>query len=290
MIQRGYQMKTKLVLLTLTLLFSNCQESDKLDSSPEPVFFTGDTLIQVNDIIMFVEAYGSGDAVVLLHGCLGDNSTWDGVIDSFSADYFTIMPESRGQGRTTDSDSSITYHRMAEDAIKLLDLLNIESATFVGFSDGANTALDIAIHHGDRANAIVAYAGNTSPNKLQSSFRMFLESATLASLQANGMITSNYIHSMPDPDRIEIIIEKLRTMLLTEPNFTAAELASVEVPVLVLAGENDEYIVSGHPAEISAAIPGSQLVLLSNAGHNAIFETPVAWMGAVLTFLRDYPS
>ena len=67
-----------------------------------------------------------------------------------------IAPDSRAQGRTTDSDKPLTYQLMADDMIELLDRLGIDSAHVVGWSDGGITALDMAIRYPDRVRSVAA--------------------------------------------------------------------------------------------------------------------------------------
>ena len=53
---------------------------------------------------------------------------------------------------------------MAEDTLRLMDYLEIDSALIVGWSDGGNIGIDLAIHHPERIRALVAFGANTSPD------------------------------------------------------------------------------------------------------------------------------
>jgi pimeloyl-ACP methyl ester carboxylesterase len=91
----------------------------------------------------------------------------------------------------------------------------------------------------------------------------------------------------PQPERLPIIAEKIRTMWLTEPDFTAQELASIQSPTLILDGAVEEVVRAGHAATIAEAIPNAELVLLPGVGHFAISEKPAEWNKVVLDFLKD---
>ena len=233
---------------------------------------------------MYFEAHGSGDPLILLHAGLGSAADWGKQIPAFSKEYYVITPDSRGQGRTTDSDSSLSYHRMAEDVLHLMDYLDIETAYFVGWSDGGNIGLDLTMHHPERVKALVAYGANTNPGGLLDDFHELIRTATVDVIKT--MLSSEYIESLPDPDRLDIIIEKVRTMLLTEPNFTPEQLAAIKTPVLIIGGENETAIRPEHAAEISSSIPNAELLVLPNTGHYAVVEIPEVWNNAVLDFLR----
>jgi len=236
---------------------------------------------------MYFEARGSGKPLFLLHGCLGSSASWVGQITEFSQKYYVVAPDSRGQGHTTDSDSSISYHRMAEDIIHLMDYLNIESAYVVGWSDGGNVGLDLAIHHPERVEALVAYGANKNPDGVQDHFKESIRSATVDTLKLQ-VLSSEYIEALPDPFRIELIWEKLQNMLLTEPNFTQEQLAAIKVPVLIMGGENDSLIRPDQAGKIATTIPDAELLVLPNTGHYAVYEFPEVWNNAVLDFLGRY--
>ncbi len=86
-------------------------------------------LIDLGDISIYVEQHGKLDSkdapIIFLHGGLGSARSWGRQVDFFSKNYRVITPESRGQGRSTDSNAPLTYHLMAEDMIRLMDKLNI---------------------------------------------------------------------------------------------------------------------------------------------------------------------
>jgi len=242
--------------------------------------------VQLDDISMYFEVSGTGKPLVLLHGGLDSAKAWSRQIPVFARQYRVITPDSRGQGRSTDGDAPISYHQMAEDTLSLLDHLGIETATIIGWSDGANTALDLAIHHPERVAALVVYGAHTSPQALQESALADLQNTSIEELQRG--LRSDYVAMSPDPQRLPAILEEIKTMWLTLPAFTRDELAGIRVPTLVLDGEDEEVVRPEHAAEIAAAIPDAQLVILPGVGHFAPAEKADAWNAAVLDFLRQH--
>ena len=96
---------------------------------------------------------------------------------------------------------------------------------------------------------------------------------------------ADYLRLSPDPAYLPVIVDKLRTLWLTEPNFTPEELAAIRVPTLIIDGQNEEVVRPDHAAEIAAAIPGAELVLLPNVGHYGLWQQPAEWNRVVLDFL-----
>lgn len=239
---------------------------------------------KLNDITMYYASYGEGDPLILLHGALGSGDNFVYQVPEFSKTYRVITPDSRGQGRSTDSDEPLTYHLMAEAVVQLMDYLELQSAFIVGWSDGGNIGLDLAINHPDRVRALVTYGANASPAGLNSNATSFFESASAETLQAE--LGAEYLTLSATPDYLPVIVEKVRTMVLSEPNFTAEQLATIASPTLIADGSLDQVIDREHVKWIAASIPGAELKLIAGADHYAPRALPVPFNRAVLGFLE----
>jgi pimeloyl-ACP methyl ester carboxylesterase len=240
--------------------------------------------VELGDITMYFEACGSGQPLILLHGGFGSADIWNNQIPVFSEQYYVVAPDSRSQGRTTDSDAPLSYHLMAEDTIHLMDYLGIKSAYIVGWSDGGIIGIDMAIHHPERIKALVAFGANISPQGYQDSFLEYVRNATIEDIKL--IVGSKYIEMMPNPERLPIILEKIKTLYFTEPNFTQEELAGIKVLTLILDGQTETVIRTDHAQEIANSISNAKLIILPNIGHNAVTENPELWNNAVLDFLE----
>jgi pimeloyl-ACP methyl ester carboxylesterase len=260
-------------------------------SSPAPTVtitptpFVGSARVKLDDITVYFEAHGVGKPLILIHGGFGSADVWVNQVAVFSQQYYVITPDSRGQGRTTDSDAPISYDLMAEDTIRLMDYLGIESAYIVGWSDGGITGIDLAIHHPERVKALVAYGANINPAGYRDDFLAYVRTVTVAEMELK--LGSKYLNLMPDPQHFPVMLEKIKTLYLTEPNFTAEELATIKAPTLILDGQNEEVVRIEHTKAIAVAIPNAELVILPNVGHYAITQMPAVWNKAVLDFLKD---
>ena len=94
---------------------------------------------------VWAASWGEGPAVVLLHGGLGHSGNWGYQVPSLlESGYRVITIDTRGHGRSTMDDRSLTYHLLAQDVIAVLDQLKVDRAAVVGWSDGACTAMVLA--------------------------------------------------------------------------------------------------------------------------------------------------
>jgi pimeloyl-ACP methyl ester carboxylesterase len=97
---------------------------------------------------IWYRAFGSGPAVVLLHGGLGHGGNWGYQVPALvGAGLQVVLIDSRGHGRSTRDARPFSYDVMASDVAAVLDGLGLERAALVGWSDGACVALVLARHH-----------------------------------------------------------------------------------------------------------------------------------------------
>ena len=102
-----------------------------------------------------------GEAVVLLHGGLSQTSHWDTNILPAVEDSFNVFGYDRtGHGFTGDRDGSFHFDFQTNEAIEYLEDVVKEPAHLIGYSDGANIALMVAIKRPDLVKSIVSIAAN----------------------------------------------------------------------------------------------------------------------------------
>ena len=111
--------------------------------------------VDVNGARLWYDEAGSGPAVLLLHGGLGDSGLWEPVVPFLAERFRTIRSDLRFYGRSTGPNVPWSWQ---DDAIGVLDGLEIERAALVGLSLGGKLALDIALAHPDRLWAVAGVA------------------------------------------------------------------------------------------------------------------------------------
>jgi 3-oxoadipate enol-lactonase len=111
--------------------------------------------VDVNGARLWYDEAGSGPAVLLLHGGLGDSGLWEPVVPLLAEHFRTIRSDLRFYGGSTGPNMPWSWQ---EDAVGVLDELGIERAAIVGLSLGGKLALDIALSHPDRLWAVAGVA------------------------------------------------------------------------------------------------------------------------------------
>jgi pimeloyl-ACP methyl ester carboxylesterase len=100
-------------------------------------------------------------------------------------------------------------------------------------------------------------------------------------------------YNRTSPDAPETLAKKIQKMIeiqRTEPDLTSQELATIQCPVLVMAGD-DDVIKHAHTAELYESIPLGQLAIVPATSHKFIKERPALAQLLIREFLEDlsYP-
>lgn len=225
----------------------------------------------------------AGAPVLLLHGGFGNSNYFGRLIPALTAHgYRVIAMDSRGHGRSTRSDTPLSYDLMAQDAVGLLEQLKISKVYLVGWSDGGVTGLDLAINHPDRLAGLFAFGANGDVSGLKEG------AGTTPVFGAYLARTAQeYLMLSPTPRQWDEFSAAVMKMWQTLPAFTRADLASIKVPTTIADGEFDEGIKRTHEEYLAQAIPAARLVILPDVSHFAMLQDPPAFNAAVLRFLHE---
>jgi pimeloyl-ACP methyl ester carboxylesterase len=234
----------------------------------------------INGAALYYEVHGPADAqpVLLLHGDFANAEFWANQAPVLvAAGYRVVLMDNRAHGRSAWGDMPITYEQMAADALGLLDYLGIAKTDVVGWSGGAIIALDLAIHHPERLDRVVAYGANFTPEGAQ-----YVPSDENTPFERH---IADYRRLSPEPERFEELTEVLFALYEVAPNYSEAELQSISVPILILDGEEEELVKPDQPVRMAALIPGATLVLIPGTGHFAPSSKPQLFNRIVLDYL-----
>ncbi|MDQ0466129.1 pimeloyl-ACP methyl ester carboxylesterase [Caulobacter ginsengisoli] len=226
-------------------------------------------------------SYGDGPPVILLHGGLGHSGNFAHQIPVLvEASRRVIVVDSRGHGRSTRDERPYSYDLMAADLVAVMDHLGIDRAPLVGWSDGACIALALARQAPERVAGVFFFGCNVDP------------SGTLELDESNPLLgrcfsrhAKDYAALSATPDDFKPFVDAVSRMQATQPNYGAADLARIAVPVRIVQAEHDEFIRPEHARYLAASIPGASFQMLSGASHFAPLQRPGLFNAAVLDFL-----
>jgi pimeloyl-ACP methyl ester carboxylesterase len=229
---------------------------------------------------IWFSTYGAGSPVVLLHGGMGHGGNWGHQVPALvRSGHRAVLIDSRGHGRSTRDPRPYTYQLMASDVAAVMDATHIQRAALVGWSDGACTALVLASQTPVRVAGVFFFACNMDP----SGTKEIEPSPILSRCFARHM--RDYARLSPTPDQFGAFADAVGEMQRTEPNYSAQDLARIEVPVAIVHSERDEFIKRDHADYLARSIPNAELVELKGVSHFAPLQRPDDFNGVMLRFV-----
>jgi pimeloyl-ACP methyl ester carboxylesterase len=225
-------------------------------------------------------AYGSGPAVILLHGGMGNSGNWGYQVPTLiDAGYRPVVIDSRGHGRSSRDAKPYSYDLMATDVLAVMDTLNIKKAAFVGWSDGACTALVLASKSPERAAGVYFFACNMDP----SGTKEFVYTPIIGNCLSRHK--KDYAELSSTPENFDEFSNAVNLMQNTQPNYSAKDLSKISVPVAIVHSEHDEFIKREHAEYLVENIPNAEFVYLPGVSHFAPLQRPGQFNAAMLAFL-----
>ena len=234
--------------------------------------------VAANGIKLYYETYGQGEPLLLLHGNGQSISAFSNQIPALAQHYQVIAVDTRAQGQSTHDGRTLTYDLFADDMSALLTALHIPAAHVLGWSDGGNTGLSLALHHPQQVKKLVTMGAN-------------LWADTLAVTAATLTEVNKDIRLMTLLSPVNKQVRRLRPLLVLlrdYPRLKAADLAGIAAPTLVVAGEHD-LIKDAHTRLIASSLPHGQVQILPGLTHYAPRDGPAVFNAAVLAFLQQQP-
>jgi pimeloyl-ACP methyl ester carboxylesterase len=240
-------------------------------------------LAPVNGIKLWYAVFGTGRPVILLHGGLANANYWGNQVRALERNYEVIVMDSRGHGRSTRDVKPFGYDLMATDVLDLLDYLHVRKVAIIGWSDGAIIGLDIAMHHPERVNKVFAFAANSDPSGVKDISQSPVFNAYIARAEREYRTLS------PSPDGYRAFLAQIENMWSTQPHWTAADLASIRVPVWIVDADHDEAIKRENTDFMAASIPDAGLLIQPQVSHFSFLQDPGQFNNDVLHFLQHVP-
>jgi pimeloyl-ACP methyl ester carboxylesterase len=262
-----------------------------------------------DDVRLYYEQTGTGEAILFIHEYAGDHRSWDAQVRHFSRRFQCITFNARGYPPSdvpVDSDC-YSMQQAAADAIAVLDALKIEKAHIVGLSMGSFAALQVAMSYPHRClSAVVVGCGTgAEPDQREKYQAMFAQSAQTIETEGMALYVEKYALG---PAR-KTLLEKdpkgwaqfkaylaehdplgSRNTLLgvqsRRPSLwdLQAELSKIDIPVLLVTGDRDEPTLIPN-LMLNRTIPRCGLSIIPRSGHAVNLEEPLFFNALVDDFI-----
>lgn len=225
------------------------------------------------DIQLHYTEAGSGEPLLLLHGNGEDSSYFVHQIAFFSRDYRVIAVDTRGHGQSPRGEAPFTIRQFAQDLLELMDLLKLEKAHILGFSDGGNIALVFALAYPQRVDRLIVNGANLYPRGVRWTVQLPIE--------IGFRIARRSADKSPEACRHA----ELLGLMVNDPNLSAEQLSAIRARTLVIAGTRD-MIRRSHTELIAGSIPGAKLAFVEG-DHFIANRCPEEFNRIVSAFLKE---
>ena len=256
--------------------------------------------VDVDGLTIAYERAGSGPLLMLLHGYLGDGpSLWRHQIDAFASDFTVVAWDAPGAGGSSDPPETFGIDGFAECLAGFLDSLGLGSANIVGLSFGGVLALAFQRRHRALTKTLVlasAYAGWRGSLGPEAAEARLAQAIRLSRASPNELVETLLptMFALPvAPGDLAAFREAMaafhpagfRSMAIASAEDVSDVLSTVDVPTLLVYGDNDERAPMAVAERLHAAIGSSRLVVLEGAGHVCNVELPQRFNEEVRQFL-----
>ncbi len=258
--------------------------------------------VKVNDIEMYYEEHGAGDPVILITGLGGVGASWGPQIPLFAGEFRTIVPDHRGTGRTSIPETGYTIKQLAGDMANLLRSLKATPAHIVGASTGGAIGQLMALEHPDTVRSLVLVAtwGRTDHyfrRQFELRKQILQQMGHLAYVEASNLFLYAPRYVREHWDQFQAAEGRMKA---NAPNVSAAvkridmiiahddqdRVKDIRQPTCIVVGAQDACTPPYFSEELKRHIPGSEMVVIQDAGHFAYLEKPEAFFPPVRQFLR----
>lgn len=256
-------------------------------------------------IEMYYEIHGSGFPLVLIRG-LGSNADhWYSQTPVFSEQYKVITFDSRGIGRSGGADSHFNISVLAKDTVALMDAIGVSRPHILGLSLGGMIAQEIALSYPERIRGLVLASthcggkrvvrvseagvsllpeelyGNTEERKQKAAEMMFSEKT----LAETADVVEKYLDVSNRYPPAQEVLQKMRKSVQDYDSWE--RLPRIQVPTLVISGEDDVLVAPDNSRILAERIPGARLEIVKEGGHQLLIEKPYESNRIIMDFLKE---
>lgn len=254
--------------------------------------------VEVGGVKLFCEVEGEGNPILFVHGYPLSGRLWDETVREMRTDHRCIVPDLRGHGQSEASERA-DMARYADDLAAILTALEeTRPVVVVGLSMGGYVAFEFVRRHRERVRALALVDTRAGPDSPDAAQRR-REVAARVLREGSGGVADEMARLLfaagADP---ELRAEWRAIMAATPPAGVAAALhamaerpdssatlAALDVPVLIVVGEEDALTPPEEARHMQSLSPGAVLKIVPGAGHMTPVERPAEFAAMLRNFV-----
>jgi 3-oxoadipate enol-lactonase len=256
--------------------------------------------IMVNSIELNYQDIGQGEALVLLHGLGSTIKDWGFQIPVLSKKFRLIIPDFRGHGESGTNNDDFGVEFLTEDICQLLQKLEIDKASFVGFSMGGAVAFQMAVSHPDLVDKLIIVNSGPDFDNMGKIGTELLESRThflkTKGLQELAKEISKNMFPEPHQQKLREEFEErcsknspevyYKTFVTLMDWGLGDKLETIPHKTLVIGSDMD-YMPVSYKDAYASRMQNASVAIVSNSRHGVVMDQHEAFNKVVLNFLEN---
>lgn len=296
--------KSKSILLISSIIaliiLNSCESKQVVEKTSLPKT----EFAEISDAKIAYQVLGEGEPIVMCVGYATNMDLWStDVLEILKKKYQLIIFDYRGMGLSTNQDSTFTIESLADDVDALLQKLEIDKAHVLGWSMGGYVAQLFSIKYPKKVNKLVLYAtdcGDTITVNPDQKIIDILANPHSTPMELLGtLFPDEWMKAHPEPweflpkakeatngKTIGLQYQAVGKWL-SPGGGSAGHLKKLQMPVLLICGNDDKIVPCINSTILSDSIPNATLIKVNGTGHGFMYQLPANFSDYVLTFLND---
>jgi pimeloyl-ACP methyl ester carboxylesterase len=259
--------------------------------------------VEVGGLRIAFAREGQGPPLLMLHGFVGDGvGTWRYQLETLSDEFTVVAWDAPGAGRSSTVPESFRLADYAYCLFEFVSALNLAHPYVAGLSFGSVLALELFRRHHALprklvlASAYAGWAGSFPADVVLERLELSLRLSRLPAPDFAAAMLPSMFSSEAAADRAadfaanvaEFHPAGFRAMAMASAEADMRDvLADIDLPTLLLYGDQDVRAPRQVADALLAGIPGSRLVMIPGVGHISSVEAPDRFCAEVRTFLNE---
>ena len=256
------------------------------------------------------EERGAGAPIVMLHGWCMSSAVWKYQLEGLAASHRILAPDLRGHGRSRSQSENLSFAGFTEDLIDLFDSLGLSGVVLVGWSMGAQIALQACAGLSSRLAGLVLVSAtprftasadfpHALADKEASGMRLKVQRNTRRALDgfytrlfAEGELESHsraaeithLLSSIESPDTAAVL-DSLDALTSAD---MCPLLAAITNPTLIINGEQDRICLPPASQYLKTHIQGAEQKVFPNCGHAPFLTYSDQFNAEIIRFDKEH--